>query len=167
VRVLVGPDGTVEVDYHGRLGGRGAWLTPRRDVITQAEARPGILQRALQVESCNTVGLLDRVRAANERTVGELLSLAARSGALASGGEQVESAVKAGAVVGLVVASDASPKSLESAVGSSAVPTFTVPWDRDVLGHRIGKGPRAIVGLRAAALTRALADELRRMQDLR
>lgn len=169
VRVVLGPDGRVEVDYRAKLGGRGAWLLPRRDVIATAEAKPGILARALDAEgACDVTGLLDRVRAANERVVGELLSLSARAGALASGGEQVQAAVRAGEVLGLVVASDASPQSLEAAVGSRAdLAIWRVPWDREALGHRIGKGARAIVGLRPAAPTRALADQLRKMHDLR
>ncbi len=167
MRVLLGPDGTVEVDYHARLGGRGAWLMPRREVFAAAEARPGILRKALQVETCVVAGLLDRVRVANERAVGNLLSLAARSGALASGGDQVEGAVRAGALIGLLVASDASTKSVEGAVGATGLQTWTVPWDRESLGGRIGKGPRAIVGLRGSSITRVLADQLRRMHDLR
>ncbi len=169
VRVLLGPDGRVEVDYHAKLGGRGAWLAPRRDVIATAEAKPGMLARALQVEGgCDTAGLLDRVRAANERAVGEMLSLSARAGALASGAEQVAAGVRGGGLLGLVVASDASPQSLDAARGSAAdLPVWTVPWDKESLGLRIGKGPRAIVGLRPAAPTRALAEQLRRMHDLR
>ncbi|MFN7147099.1 MAG: YlxR family protein, partial [Myxococcota bacterium] len=88
VRVVLGPDGVVEVDYHAKLGGRGAWLTPSREVFATAEAKPGILARALDAEGgCVTAGLLEKVRAANLRAVGELLSLSARAGALASGGE--------------------------------------------------------------------------------
>ncbi len=167
VRVLVGPDGRIEVDYGARLGGRGAWLMPRKDVIATAEAKPGLLARMLHVETCDTAGLLDRVRAANERTAGELLSLAARSGALASGGDQATAAVRAGEVIGLAVASDASPSSVDAVRGDRDLPIWTLPWDREALGRRIGKGPRAIVGLRGAAVTRALAEQLRRMQDLR
>ncbi|MDP2309267.1 MAG: DUF448 domain-containing protein [Pseudomonadota bacterium] len=167
VRVVLGPDGTVEVDYRARLGGRGAWLLPRRDVIATAEAKPGLLARMLHVETCNTTGLLERVRAANERTVGELLSLSARSGALASGGDQATSAVRAGDALGLVVASDAAQTSIDAVRGDRDLTIWTLPWDREALGHRIGKGPRAIVALRAAVVTRALAEQLRRMQDLR
>ncbi len=167
VRVVLGPDGTVEVDYRARLGGRGAWLLPRRDVIATAEAKPGLLARMLHVETCNTAGLLDRVRAANERTVGELLSLSARSGALASGGDQATSAVRAGDALGLAVASDAAQTSIDAARGDRDLTVWTLPWDREALGHRIGKGPRAIVALRVAVVTRALAEQLRRMQDLR
>ncbi len=167
VRVVLGPDGTVEVDYRARLGGRGAWLLPRRDVIATAEAKPGLLARMLHVENCTTTGLLDRVRAANERAVGDLLSLSARSGALASGGEQVTSAVRAGELLGIAVASDASQSSLDAARGDRDIQVWTLPWDRETLGHRIGKGSRAIVGLRVSAVTRALAEQLRRMQDLR
>ena len=168
VRVVLGPDGQVEVDYRARLGGRGAWLLPTRAVFEQAEARPAQVARALEAEGpCRTAGLLERVRAANERAVVEYLSLCARAGALASGAEQVTAAVRGGELLGLIVASDASETSVAAALGSSGLPAWRVPWDRETLGRRIGKGPRAVVGVRASGAARALLDQLRRMQDLR
>jgi predicted RNA-binding protein YlxR (DUF448 family) len=169
VRVCLGPDNVVYVDYGARLGGRGAWLTPRRDVIATAEAKPGLLARALEAEGgCVTAGLLERVREANLRSVADLLSLSARAGALASGAEQAQAAVRSGELLGLLVASDASATSLADAQGAREdLVVWSVPWDREELGRRIGKGPRAIVALRPSAPTRALAEQLRRMQDLR
>lgn len=165
VRVLAGPDGVVEVDYRAKLGGRGAWLLPRRDVIETAEAKPAILRRALHAEGARTEGLLERVRAANLRAVLDSLSLASRAGCIASGGEQVDSTVRAGDAIALVVATDASPKSVPEARPN--LPILTAPLDREALGQRIGKGPRAVLALRGSSVTRTLVRELHRMQELR
>lgn len=168
VRVVVGPDGVAEVDYRGKLGGRGAWLLPRREVIETAQARPGQLARALHVETLKTDGLLDRVREANLRAVLDLLSLAARSGCVVGGAEAVESVTRGGPVLGFVVASDASPRSVDAARSVAPdLPAWTVPLDKEALGRRVGKGARAVLVLRPGVAARNLARELRRMQELR
>jgi predicted RNA-binding protein YlxR (DUF448 family) len=168
VRLCVGPDGRVEVDYRGKLGGRGAWVLPRREVVAQAEAKPAILRRALDAPEASVEGLLERVRAANLRAMLELLSLAARAGAIAGGAEQVEGAALAGALTALVVATDASERSVAHATAAApSLPVLNVPLDRDALGQRVGKGPRAVLGLRPSAVTRALLRELRTMEGLR
>lgn len=168
VRVVVGPDGVVEVDYRGKLGGRGAWLLPRRDVVETAEARPGQIARVLKVETVRTEGLLERVREANLRAVLDLLSLAARSGCVVGGAEAVESVTRGGPVLGFVVASDASPRSVDAArAGAPDLPAWTVPLDREALGRRVGKGARAVLVLRPGVASRNLVRELRRMQELR
>ena len=165
VRLVLAPDATVQVDYRARLDGRGAWITPRRDVVAAAEARPAVLARAFDVERCDASGLLDRVRAANLHVVLELLSLSSRAGALASGADQVESAC-GGPLLGFVIANDASARTVEG-LGRPELERWELPLDRVALGQRIGKGPRAIIALRPAAPTRALADQLRRRQELR
>jgi predicted RNA-binding protein YlxR (DUF448 family) len=168
VRLCVGPDGRVEVDYRGRLPGRGAWVQPRRALIDQLAARPGLLRKALDAPDADVDGILERMRAANVRAFLELLSLAARSGALASGADQVAASAASGSIIAFVLASDASARSVEAArAAAPEVPAFTVPVTKEALGLRVGKGPRAVIGLRSAAVTRTLLCELRRMEDLR
>lgn len=168
IRVVVGPDLVAEVDYQAKLGGRGAWIRARREEISQAEARPGILAKALDVERCATAGLLERVQAANLRAMLSFLSLAARAGCIASGAEQVKSAIAAGGVAGLIFASDAAERSVASARSESLIDlAWTVALDREALGRRIGKGPRAVLCLRPGGPVRALVRELRRMEELR
>jgi ribosomal protein L7Ae-like RNA K-turn-binding protein len=158
----------VEVDYRGRLPGRGAWVQPRRALIEQIVARPGLIRKALDAPEADVEGLLERVRSANLRTFMELLSLAARSGALASGADQVAASAASGSIMAFVVASDASARSVEVARASAPqVPAFSVPVTKEALGLRVGKGPRAVIGLRPATVTRTLLCELRRMEDLR
>lgn len=173
LRLVALDDGRVVVDRSGKLPGRGAWITPSRAVFAQLEKKPGLLLRALQLEGVNPEqagvrGLLAEAQAVTDAAILDLLSLAARSGRLASGAEQVAAAVREeGGVAGLVVAADASPQSVEAAKGARELPVWTLALTRDELGRRIGKGPRAVLALRTGGPTDALVRQLRRRDDLR
>jgi len=167
VHLVALPDGTVEVDRSGRLDGRGAWVQPTRAAVDALVARPGLLGRALGRPDLKLTGLLEKVQAATWAVALDQLSLCARSGRLASGADQVESALRAGELVALVVASDASERSVATTVGSRELPVYRVALDRDALGQRIGKGPRAMVGVRAGGPAPGLLLQLRRIESLR
>lgn len=166
VRVFAGPDGVAHVDWHGRWKGRGAWLTCDREVFEEAQRKPGLLQRALDSGPLVVAGLLDEARLANLGATLDLLALAARAGAVVSGADALER-TSAEALTALVYAQDASEAS-RTAAGRlfPLLPTYELPLTREGLGHKIGKGPRAVLGLRPAAPVRALIRELRRMPAL-
>lgn len=167
VRLVAGEGGVVEVDYRGKAPGRGAWVTPTRAAIELVESRPGLVAHALEVPSVDVAGLLSRVQAANVAAVLDLLSLAARSGAVIGGAESVTEAARQPTTVGFISAADASPRSVSDVTSGATVAIFSVPLDREALGARVGKGPRAVLALRRAAVTTALLRELRRMVELR
>ena len=167
VRIVVGPDGEAGVDYRAKLKGRGAWLTVQREVVEQAEQKPAALRRALEAPLLDTAGLLDRVRAANLAAVLDFLSLCARAGVVVGGADAL-GRLRPEQVIAYVTASDASQASLENVARALVgVPVFQLGLDRDTLGARVGKGPRAAMAIRDAAPARALLVELRRMQALR
>lgn len=166
VRLFVGPDGLAHVDWHGRWKGRGAWLTCTRAAFDELRRKPGLLQRALDSAPLDASGLLDEARAANQTAIADLLALCARAGALVSGADALAGTAPT-SLMALVVASDAAEGSATSAQTQFPdVPSFRLTMDRETLGHRIGKGPRAVVGLRGASPSRALLRELRRAHDL-
>lgn len=165
LRLVRGPEGRALVDYRGKLGGRGAWVTPRRAEIELLERKPRILSRALRAP-VDTGGLLDRARSANLSAVAYALSIAARSGALAGGKQRVRAALADGALA-LVLASDASERlkrDLRTRAGDT--PVLEIPLDRATLGARVGKGPRAALVIKRGKTGALLAMELRRMVDL-
>lgn len=171
LRVALLPDDTVVVDRSGKLPGRGAWVKPERAVIEQLEKKPGILGRALKVENpgaITAVGLLDQARAVTHAALLDMLSLCARSGCLASGADQVAATVRAGDALALIAAADASEASVATARGAREdLDVFRIALDREALGHRIGKGPRAVVAIRAGGPARPLIQQLRRGEGLR
>lgn len=167
VRLVAGPDGVVHVDYRARLQGRGAYVTPERAVIEVLEKKPGMLYKALG-GAVRTEGLLERVREANRRAALDALSLAARSGSLAGGKAGVRDLLADPRTLGLVVASDASPRLVDDLRGRLRDrPLFTMGMDCDTLGRQIGKGARAALAIRDTSAGRNLVRELRRMDLLR
>ena len=152
IRLLRSPDGEVLVDYRGRLGGRGAWVLPRRAAIATLEKKPRILSRALR-GPVKTEGLLTAVLAANRLAVEGALSLAARSGSVVGGGERVRGALRSDRAAALVLASDASPRGSKDLTRRAGVlPVVVLHFDRDALGAHVGRGPRAeLVVLRGKA----------------
>ena len=48
IRLVLGPDGRVVVDYRGRLPGRGAWVTPSRAALEKLQQRPKVLSKVLR-----------------------------------------------------------------------------------------------------------------------
>ncbi len=166
VHLVALEDQSVAVDRSGKLEGRGAWVRADKETLLALEKRGSPLARALKTD-IRTEGLLDRVRASNLAYILDLLSLASRAGRLASGSDQAETAAKAGEIVAFIVASDASAKSVEAATATRGLPVYALPLDREALGLRIGKGPRAVVGLRPGGPTSPLVEQLRRMALLR
>jgi predicted RNA-binding protein YlxR (DUF448 family) len=162
IRLVLGPDGQLEVDYGRRAGGRGCSVVPTRAAVAAVERNPGIAARVLKAPVAGAAGLLDRVRAANLRATLDLLSLSARSGLAVSGADAVRGAVRAGQAIALIRASDASEQSVADALGGAAVEVFALPLTREALGARVGKGARAMVALRRGAAATALVKELRR-----
>lgn len=171
LRIVALPDGTIAVDRAGKLPGRGAWVKPERASFDALHKKPSLLGRSLKIDGLGpeaVVGLLDEAREATWKHALALLSLCARSGCLASGAEQVHATISAGDALALLVAADASPQSVDAARGSHTdVPLFQLPLDRETLGLRIGKGPRAALAIRAGGPAHALLEQLRRREALR
>ncbi|MED5370437.1 MAG: DUF448 domain-containing protein [Myxococcota bacterium] len=167
VRLVRAPDGRVFCDYRGRLKGRGAWVTPTTDALERLQKSPGILFRPLNGR-CDTTGLLEQVRLANAKAVEDLLSIAARAGLLQGGKDGVRGAISSGKARGVLLASDASPRLVEDLRRRAGeLPVAQLPMDREALGQRIGKGPRAALAVLAGKPASALLLELRRYEGLR
>lgn len=171
LRLALLPTGEVAVDRSGKLPGRGAWVVPTREALELLQSRPGMLGRAFELENPGSLradDLLAQARAVTRATMLDLLSLSARSGCLHSGADQVTAAVRGGQVVALLVAADASEQSVSAARGArEGIPVFRSELDREGLGRRIGKGPRAVVALGGYGPARALLEQLRRTDALR
>ena len=76
--------------------------------------------------------------------------------------------VDRGEVVALLVANDAADASVEKI--ASLIPhvkPVVLPLTCNELGQRIGKGARALIGLRSGSVTRAIMKQLPRMVELR
>lgn len=167
VRLVLSPEGELFVDYRAKLPGRGAWVVPTREVLERLEQHPKLLQRAFR-GSVKAEGILEKMRDSNLLALNHALSLAARSGALVSGGKRVREAVSDSKCLGLIFASDASSRLKQDLLSRGGeVFALELALDRASLGAQIGKGPRAAMAVMASKPGRHLIRELQRHHALR
>ena len=108
VRFVLSPDGRVVPDVAGKLPGRGAWLTARRDLVERA-IKKNLFSRAFRQPVSvdpDLPALVERLLA--QRLI-ETISLARRAGAAVTGAEKVRARLASGDAAVLVQASDGAP----------------------------------------------------------
>lgn len=106
IRFVAGPDGSVVPDLRQGLPGRGCWVTAERAVIEQAVKRK-LFGRALKTEvtvDADLGGVVERLLCGS---LFGMMNLARKSGQFISGSGKVEDAVRSGAAVALMHATDA------------------------------------------------------------
>jgi predicted RNA-binding protein YlxR (DUF448 family) len=167
VRLVLSPDREVVVDYYGRLPGRGAWVHCQRECVDALVRKPAAVARALK-HRVDLTELGSRLRRAVARAVEDGLSQAAAGGALVGGHDALERALADGRVVELVVASDASARTVADLrrAASDEVRFTVVSATREVLGGRVGQGPRAAVGVVVAPASTHLQRQLHRLRNV-
>ncbi len=167
MRLVLSPEGELFVDYRSKLPGRGAWVTPSREVLEALEKTPKVLQHAFK-QPVSAQNLLEKVRAANRKALVDALSLAARAGALIGGGKRVREALGEPGCLALLFAADASPRLKEDLRGrAEGVFCLELETSRADLGAQIGKGPRAAMVVKASKPGKHLKRELQRHAALR
>lgn len=167
VRLVVAPDGQVVVDLRGRLPGRGAWLHPRAACVEALEKRAGVLKKLLRAPEVDASGLRDRLRDAVIRAALDGLSLAAASGSVVGGHDVLLREISAGRVAAVIVASDASERTVKDLRAAAPELGFIgLPLDREALGRRVGRGARAALGVVPTRGSEHLRTQLRRLADL-
>jgi predicted RNA-binding protein YlxR (DUF448 family) len=149
-----GPDGSCLVlpDVLARAPGRGAWIALDRQQLVEAVAKgklKGALARAFKGAALDIpADLPDRVTRALIRAFTERLGLELKAGRLLTGSERIAEQARAGRVVWLAHAADASPdgcRKLDQAwrVGEDAEGTgmagIILPLDRATLSVALGR----------------------------
>jgi predicted RNA-binding protein YlxR (DUF448 family) len=160
-------DGSAVVDLKGSLPGRGAWVHPVHGCLLRLQDRPALLRRALKAEvRCDN--LLDTARALTLAKILDGLSLVAASGRLVGGHDQLLDALKEGKLAALVFSENIADRTATrlNEVREPEVQTFLLPISSAALGFRVGKGPRAAVGLFASERSHWLIKQLQRRQHI-
>lgn len=167
LRFVCAPDGTVVPDLEQKLPGRGAYTCLSRACLLQAVSRRGF-QRAFKgkADMVDAQELVGMVQQQMERRISGYLSLAAKAGALISGGEAVERVLKgAKPVYLLLLAGDISPTIAEKWQGMAdrlQVPVVQV-FNKDVVGQLMGKeSERSAVAVMSDGFARSLIRECER-----
>lgn len=165
IRLVRSPDGCAVVDLKGKLPGRGAWVHSRQACVAKAQQRPGSLRLGndLVVED-----LSGAIRARVVRAAMDGLSMAAGAGAVISGAHQLKAALEKDMLHSVIVASNASPRSVADlrSAAKERVAFVTLPALTMELGHQIGRGERAAVGVTSSRAGVHLRRQLRRLADL-
>lgn len=106
IRFVAGPDGSVVPDLRHALPGRGCWVTAERSVVDLAVKRK-LFGRALKAEVTidpDLGGMVDRLLC---DSLFGMMNLARKSGQFVTGSGKVDDAIRSGAALALMHATDA------------------------------------------------------------
>ena len=139
IGLIFSPTGTLVVDVRGRLPGKGLWVHCSRACVGEAARESG----------CDPNAWLAELRDWLRRTIMDGLSMAAAGGGAVGGFERLLQAMTTEEVAFLVLADDASERTVRS-IGARAnerIPTVRLGLTRDELGRIVGQPQRAALGV--------------------
>lgn len=166
LRLVAVSDGSVQLDRRRVHPGRGAWLCAEANCVRRLCRRPKGLERALRVR-VDIRQLEERIHLACLEAVHHALLAASRGGCVVSGQQRLRERLPQGGLAVLVFAADASPRARRlSSLAVTELRTHELELDARALGRAVGKGPRAVLGVRPGSPSRPLFHELRRYADL-
>lgn len=170
LRLVVGPDQAVHVDLRGKGPGRGGHIDARVACFRDAVKKRRI-GRALKVEGLHIDAdlLLDEARAAIRSRLVHFLALSQKSGRVVSGVESVGRSLERNELAFVLLARDASSltaRRVEGWARPTGVRVLPSLLEAELIGHTLGKPPRAVVGIRAGELARVLFRDLTRAAEL-
>lgn len=106
IRFVAGPDGSVVADLRHVLPGRGCWVTAEREKIDLAVKRK-LFGRALKSEVTTDPALGEVVDGLLRDSLFGMMNMARKSGQFVTGSGKVDDAIRSGAAIALMHASDA------------------------------------------------------------
>jgi predicted RNA-binding protein YlxR (DUF448 family) len=170
IRFVAGPDGQVVPDLAATLPGRGMWVEASRASV-QAAVQRGAFARSAKAKLVADPKLANQVEALLARRCLERLGLARKAGALTTGFEGVEAAIKSGKVAWLVEASDGAEdgrgKLLRLARRQPRPPEICGAFSADELSLATGLGNVIHSAFLAGRWAERWAEEARRLSGFR
>ncbi|PLX98430.1 MAG: hypothetical protein C0623_12200 [Desulfuromonas sp.] len=169
IRYVAGPEQKVYVDYRDRLPGRGAYTCADRRCVENA-VRSNAFDRAFRHKTAEVDpdGILTTIREAiNQRILG-LLGIARKAGAVASGRSALQSFLERNEIRCLVIANDASDRSLNELKASAEVTDCAMARfsSQEELGKILGRDNRNCVGIKDKHFAELIALEISRFQKI-
>lgn len=146
IRLAIGPDGEVLPDLGAKAPGRGAWISPDRQLIEQAIAKGrlrGALARAFKGQPLRVPDdLAQRIETGLLRRALDRLGLEMRAGHLILGFDRISDALGSGRahliLHALDAASDGRAK-LDGKARMGRIPSLTIPASRMDLSLALGR----------------------------
>jgi predicted RNA-binding protein YlxR (DUF448 family) len=148
------------------ISGKKVWVCPSRSCVDKVSKRPHLLARASGKDMIDITQLKESVRAQLDTEWKSSLKIANRQGLIHSGLSIFQSKDSEN-FIGFLFASDASDKTEPmNTINFTGFKTTLFETNKACLGALIGKGPRAVVGLRSGQATRRLIVQLQRSDSL-
>jgi hypothetical protein len=143
IRFALSPDGVVTPDVAAKLPGRGAWVSARRESVAQA-VKKGAFARAFKASVKAPEDLPGLTETLLVRRCLDLLGLANRAAALASGATKVEAAFRARPSFLMVEAIDGAQEGREKLMSLhiglwGAPPPAVACFSADEMGVALGR----------------------------
>ncbi len=148
------------------LEGRRAWLCLSSPCVDKASSRAGLLARSFRTAEVDPKTLRSAIRADLQIGWETGLQNAVRQGLLHSGRSLLD-LNQSENLIGILFASDADANvGREEKTAITGLKPYLINIESARLGAIIGKGPRAVVGLRSGRVTRRLLVQLQRWDSL-
>lgn len=170
LRFVLAPQGTLQVDYKGRLPGRGAYTCLDQGCIVEAIRRRQFsrtFKREILPVAEDFV-VLELSRQIQERICG-LIGMARKARQLLSGSSLILDRLTAGAPLAfIIIASDVSDGIGEKVAGRATNRSVRVyrMFEKEFLGRLLGTGQRSVLALQPGSLAAAIRVELERYQRI-
>jgi uncharacterized protein len=163
LRLAIGPDDSVAVDFTGKLPGRGAWIGLDRGALETALAK-GKLKAALLrsfkgAKLSIAADLPERIAQGLEKRALDRLGLTMKAGSLVTGSDAVAQLLNRGKAWLILHAADAKPDGIRKLGGSEMM---ILPCSRDALSLALGKANVVHIGISDEAAADRLLIDIRR-----
>lgn len=165
VRFVVSPERELVPDILARLPGRGIWVSADRKALELAVQKK-LFARAARGEVGVAPDMADRIEAALARRVGDLMSLARKSGDAVAGYEKVKDWLIKDYAEVLIQASDGSERG-KSKLSTPQGGRFIGWLTADELGLAFGRQTVIHAALSAGGLTSRVVEEALRLKGVR
>lgn len=166
LRFVIGPGGALLLDLSETLPGRGMWISAERAALTRARERALFARAARRPVSVSPdlVGEVERQLTARALN---LLGLARRAGALATGFERVRQALTERRVAILIEACDGAGHGRARLGALARGLPMVARFDRDALSRSVGRGNVVHAALAPGPLADRFARECARLDGVR
>lgn len=165
LRFVIGPGGALVLDLSETLPGRGMWISAERAALTRARER-ALFARAARRPVAVAPDLVDEVERRLTARALNLLGLARRAGALATGFERVRQALAEERVAVLIEARDGARHGrARLGVMARGLPVVA-RFDRDALSRSVGRGNVVHAALAPGLLADRFARECARLDSV-
>lgn len=138
VRFVLSPGAEVAPDFSGKLPGRGAWVSARRDALEMVVKSRGF-SRAFKAEAKAPDDLVDRVEAGLARKALDALGLARRVGDALTGFEKVRAGLAGSKLAVLIAARDGAADGRGKLAGMARGVPLVALFDEGELSGALGR----------------------------